>query len=114
LDRLEDRLVEKKRRPDVGRCAMKKMALPLILALLLVSAVVLAAQMSPEISWWTVDGGAETSVGDGFSLSGIIGQPEAGPAMTDDTYTVTGGYWHAALKEAPPQEWDVFLPIVQR
>jgi hypothetical protein len=93
---------------------MKKVAIPLIMVLLLLSAVVLASQMAPEISWWTVDGGAETSTGDGFSLSGIIGQPDAGPAMTDSTYTVTGGYWHAALQEATPQEWDVFLPLVQR
>ena len=93
---------------------MKKVALPLILVLLLLSAVVWAAQLAPEIPWWSVDGGAETSTGGGFALSGIIGQADAGPAMTDSTYTVTGGYWHAALKETTPQEWDVFLPLVQR
>ena len=93
---------------------MRKSVLIIILILILVSAAVFASQLVPAIPWWSVDGGAETSTGGGFVLSGIIGQPDAGPAMTDGTYTVTGGYWHAAHKVPPPEEWFVYLPLAQK
>ena len=93
---------------------MKKVAIFVILTLILVSAVVLAAQLGPEIRWWSVDGGAETSSGGDYTLSGIIGQPDAGPSMSDGSYTVTGGYWHAGHEPVGPEEWTVFLPVIQK
>jgi hypothetical protein len=46
-----------------------------------------------ELDWWTVDsGGGQNSTGGGYSLSGTIGQPDAG-VMSGGTYTLVGGFW---------------------
>jgi hypothetical protein len=50
------------------------------------------------IDWHTIDGGGGTSTGGVYSLSGTIGQPDAGPTMTNGQYSVTGGFW--ALPQA--------------
>jgi hypothetical protein len=93
---------------------MKKATIFLMLVLLLFLVVAFAFQQGYEINWWSVDGGAGTSTGDGFSVSGIIGQPDAGPAMSSDTYTVTGGYWHAGLDPVIHGDQLVFLPLLMR
>jgi len=45
------------------------------------------------INWHTIDGGGGTSTGGVYSLSGTIGQPDAGGPMTNGQYSVTGGFW---------------------
>jgi len=45
------------------------------------------------IPWYTVDGGGGTSTGGVYSVSGTIGQPDAGPTMTNGQFSVTGGFW---------------------
>lgn len=45
------------------------------------------------INWSTVDGGGGTSTGGVYSVSGTIGQPDAGATMTNGAYAVTGGFW---------------------
>ena len=47
---------------------------------------------SYSIDWFTVDGGGGTSTGGGYSLSGTIGQPDAG-TMSGGNYTIQGGFW---------------------
>jgi hypothetical protein len=47
---------------------------------------------SYSIDWWTIDGGGGTSAGGAFTLSGTIGQPDAG-VMSGGAYTLTGGFW---------------------
>jgi hypothetical protein len=63
----------------------------LVLALAL-AAVGVRAQ-SYSIDWSTIDGGGGTSTGGVYSVSGTIGQPDAGPAMTGGSFSVTGGFW---------------------
>ena len=46
-----------------------------------------------SIDWFTIDGGGGTSTGGVFAVSGTIGQPDAGNAMTNGQYSVTGGFW---------------------
>lgn len=41
----------------------------------------------------TIDGGGGTSTGGVYSVSGTIGQPDAGGPMTNGQYSVTGGFW---------------------
>ncbi|MEI9960755.1 MAG: hypothetical protein WDM76_06385 [Limisphaerales bacterium] len=41
----------------------------------------------------TIDGGGGTSTGGGYSMSGTIGQPDAGATMTGGNYSVTDGFW---------------------
>ena len=46
------------------------------------------------IDWFTVDGGGVMNASGGtFTLSGTIGQPDAGGAMSGGNYSVTGGFW---------------------
>lgn len=52
-----------------------------------------AAGQTYSIDWHTIDGGGGTSTGGVYSVSGTIGQPDAGGPMTNGQYTVTGGFW---------------------
>jgi hypothetical protein len=54
-----------------------------------------AALAQPAINWFTIDGGGGTSTGGGFTLSGTIGQHDAGQPMTGGGFTLTGGFWPA-------------------
>ena len=46
-----------------------------------------------SIDWFKIAGGGGTSTGGVYSLSGTIGQPDAGGPMTNGQYSVTGGFW---------------------
>ena len=48
---------------------------------------------SYSIDWYKVAGGGGTSTDGQYSLSGTIGQHDAGGAMTGGTYSLTGGFW---------------------
>ena len=50
---------------------------------------------SYNLSWSTVDGGGSTSTGGVFSVSGTIGQPDAG-FLNGGNYTLVGGFWGIA------------------
>ena len=78
------------------------LALPI--AVLAASASTAHAQLS--IPWFTIDGGGGTSTGDGFTLSGTIGQPDAGPAMVGGAFALTGGYWSGVLTPACPGDFN--------
>ncbi len=54
-----------------------------------------AAYAQPSISWYTVDGGGGTSTGGTFSVSGTIGQPDAG-TLSGGTFEIRGGFWGGA------------------
>src|SRR5690242_13550712 len=45
-----------------------------------------------SIDWYTIDGGGGTSTGGVYSVSGTIGQPDAGH-MSGGNYTLDGGFW---------------------
>ena len=45
-----------------------------------------------EITWSTIDGGGGTSTGGNYTLSGTIGQPDAG-MMSGGDYKLVGGFW---------------------
>jgi hypothetical protein len=46
-----------------------------------------------SIDWHKIAGGCGTSTGGVYSVSGTIGQHDAGDAMSGGNYTVTGGFW---------------------
>ncbi len=63
-----------------------------------VSAVMLLAFTSAPgqyaIEWHKIaGGGGMQSTGGVYSVSGTIGQPDASGAMTNDQYSITGGFW---------------------
>lgn len=80
----------------------------------LICGVVLAFLMSTgqaqsfSIPWFTTDGGSGTSTGGAFSVSGTIGQPEAG-TMSGGNYSLAGGFWGAS--QMPPPAGSVILKV---
>jgi hypothetical protein len=54
-----------------------------------------------SIDWYKVSGGGGTSTNDQYSLSGTIGQPDAGGAMSGGSYSLTGGFWSLFAVQTP-------------
>ena len=62
-----------------------------------------------EISWYTIDGGgAQDLVGGSYTLSGTIGQADAG-AQSGGNYKLNGGFWGFADSLG-----KLFLPLIMR
>jgi hypothetical protein len=56
-----------------------------------------AAHAQPyTIEAYTIDGGGGVSSGSPFTLSGTIGQPDAGPILTAGSFELQGGFWASA------------------
>ena len=71
-----------------------RVGLAILIGLFFISAKVLSVSaQSYSIDWFTIDGGGGTSTGGVYSVSGTIGQPDAGGPMTNGQYSVTGGFW---------------------
>lgn len=85
-----------------------------ILLILLVGVSLVSAQTLDgyTIDWWTTDGGGGTSAAGGYSLSGSIGQAEAGE-MSGGGYTVNGGFWGDVVEDVA-QPYQSYLPMVKR
>src|SRR5881396_96795 len=66
-------------------------SLKITLLLFAVTSTAALAQ-SYSIDWFTIDGGGGTSAGGVYSVSGTIGQPDAG-AMSGGNFSLTGGFW---------------------
>ena len=62
------------------------------------------------ISWFTIDGGGGESAGGMYTLSGTLGQTEAGPTMGGGDYTLSGGFWGGAATTVS----YIYLPLIQR
>ena len=58
----------------------------------LLSAFCFSARGQYSIDWSKIAGGGGTSTGGVYSVSGTIGQPDAGQ-MSGGNYTLTGGFW---------------------
>jgi hypothetical protein len=58
------------------------------------------ASLGFDLSWHTIDGGGGTSTGGGFTLSGTIGQPDAG-AMSGGDFALVGGFWAGGAAADP-------------
>lgn len=54
-----------------------------------------------SIDWYTIDGGGGTSTGGVYSVSGTIGQPDAGAVMTGGNYSLQGGFWAIQAVQTP-------------
>jgi len=69
-----------------------------------------ALAQSYSLDWFTVDRGGGTSTGGFYSLSGPMGQPNAGATMANGPYSVTGDFW--ALSPAVQNTGAPTLAIV--
>ena len=88
---------------------MKIPALSVVSALALCATGALAGPSggSFEITWYTIDaGGALNSTGGNYSLSGTIGQPDAGQTMSGGNFSLSGGFW-PGIDNAPPCPGDL-------
>jgi hypothetical protein len=63
---------------------------------------------SNTLTNWSVDGGGGSSSGSGYTITGTLGQPDAG-VLTGNSYTLTGGFWGGVPANSP-----IFVPIAQR
>jgi hypothetical protein len=68
----------------------------------LLVAVCSAYAQNFALDWWTLDGGGGTSTGGVYTVSGTVGQPDAGTmsAPTSDV-GVTGGFWALYAVQTP-------------
>jgi hypothetical protein len=80
-----------------------------------------AAAEALALEWWTIDGGGGNSAGPTYTLSGTLGQFDAGPGsegMTGGGFQVTGGFWgdsSGVLVGAPePLTSRVYVPLIMR
>jgi hypothetical protein len=63
-----------------------------------------ALGQSYSLAWSTIDGGGGTSTGGVYSVSGTIGQPDAG-TMNSGDFSVTGGFWALYAVQTPGAPW---------
>jgi hypothetical protein len=68
--------------------------------LILVSASGARAQYS--IDWFKVSGGGGTSTGAVYSVTGTLGQQDAGGPLTGGNFSLTGGFWSLISVAATP------------
>lgn len=64
-------------------------------------------QADYAIDWYTIDGGGGSSSSGVFTLSGTIGQTDAG-SMASGSYSLDGGFWAATPK------YSIYLPLIRR
>ena len=87
-----------------------------VISLIWLVAPAIAQTGNPEaynLPWWTIDGGGGMdSAGGVYTLSGTIGQPDAGVPMKGGTYALQGGFW-GMQGIGVVQEWKIFLPMIR-
>jgi len=59
-----------------------------------------ASAQTYSIDWFSMDGGGGTSTGGVYSVSGTVGQPDAG-AMSGGNFSLTGGFWSLFAIQSP-------------
>jgi hypothetical protein len=72
-----------------------------VAALLLAAAGVTSAQ-NYSLDWFSVDGGGGTSTGGVYTVTGTIGQPDAGTTLKGGNYSLEGGFWGLIAAIQPP------------
>jgi hypothetical protein len=82
-----------------------------IVALLAVTSLLLAQSEGFKAPWHTIAGGGGTSSdGARFSLSGTIGQTEAGTSTDGNGFTLRGGFWNEDPAGLSGEK--LYLPVV--
>jgi hypothetical protein len=74
-------------------CLIKLALLSLLLSVPTLASPAVSAADTYDLSWWSIDGGGTMNASAGeYSLSGTIGQPDAG-VMIAGEFTLVGGFW---------------------
>lgn len=83
----------------------------LAITALLATTVTLAQSGGYRLPWLRMSSGGAVSSGGNYTLSGTLGQAEAGQVVGGG-YTLTGGFWGAAtVPNAPVFGGQIFVPI---
>jgi hypothetical protein len=61
----------------------------------------LACAQSYRIDWYKFSGGSGTSTGGVYSVSGTLGQHDAGGPLAGGGYSLTGGFWALYAVQTP-------------
>lgn len=88
------------------------LALVILLALFSLAGLAQAYQAAYTLDWWTVDGGGGASNGNGYTLNGTLGQPDAGTVASGGGYTLAGGFWHGGV--AAVLNLKLYLPLLTK
>ena len=83
----------------VGRPLLRRALAAAFLVTIAVCLVLRAQQY--VVDWFTIDGGGGTSSGGSFSVTGTIGQPDAGQPLSGGPYSLVGGFWGAFAVQTP-------------
>jgi hypothetical protein len=73
----------------------------MLAALLLVGSRSALRAQNYSIDWYKVADGGGTSTGGVFSISGTLGQPDAGLPMSGGIYSLSGGFWALFAVQTP-------------
>ncbi len=90
---------------------LKYVLLFVMVLFLLVSGAMALGNGRFSLPWWTVDGGGGTSQGSTFTVSGTMGQTDAGTA-SGNVFTLTGGFWGQTPMQ-PSLTLQLYLPVIQ-
>ncbi len=91
-----------------SRYMIRIVLLLLAVAILVFTAAYVKAAPLFYIEWWTVDGGGGSSLGGIYTLSGTVGQPDAG-LMASDGFALWGGFWPGV-----PPEYKAFISLIKK
>ena len=80
---------------------MKALSLSLLATATLAFSAASASAQNYSIDWYKIAGGGGTSSNGQFTLSGTIGQHDAGGPMTGGNYSLTGGFWALFAVQTP-------------
>jgi len=72
---------------------MKTLLIPMLAGVALALSVNSLCAQSYSIDWYKISGGGGTSSNGQFTVSGTIGQHDAGGPMTGGNFSLTGGFW---------------------
>ncbi len=80
--------------------SMKAMTSSILAATAIFAASTTTFAQPFQLDWFTIDGGGGVSTGRVYTVSGAVGQPDAG-AMSGGQYSLQGGFWGlvAAVQE---------------
>lgn len=94
-----------------GLCILIGLGLGLLFSEPITSAIAQGSNFS--LSHNTVDNGGGTLSNGGYTLSGNIGQPEAGAGLSSGGYNLIGGTFGGAVSPSGGT-WPVYLPVIVR
>ena len=86
---------------------MKKNLLSVLAGALLLPVL---ANAQYAIDWFTIDGGGGASSSGSLTLSGTIGQPDAG-TLSGGNYTLQGGFWPGIVVPATGEAPALFIQL---